>query len=143
MTGICMHTLAEENLSYGLSQAFRDTFEVSEQAEELYRKCGLVDVLQSARRKHGRWMVLVQQVQAQGVLGLVLRNDEDTRWCMITRDPKPNMFRYSVLDARGFIGHGEYHKPTEALIEAFRMGYQYLSYSTKPDEVIASPEWIG
>ena len=121
----------------------REQFQVSEEQAEMYRTFKCLDVLEKCESRYADWLVLCDYAEQHGVLGMVLRNRDDTQWCMITLDPKPGYARYSYLDRRGFIGHGEYLTPELALKEAFGMSFCWLDSPTKPDEVIMSPDWVG
>jgi hypothetical protein len=42
---------------------------------------------------------------------------------VITPSCSPGMFRYTCFDQTGFIGHGDYASPEDALVQAYQMGF--------------------
>lgn len=134
--------LLQQDRAHGPRSSLKGEFAPRAEVVAFLEAQGCTDILARMRERYERWETVCDLAGKTGALGTVLTDEHQGKWCLITPDPKPGMYRYSCLDRRGFTGHGEYSSPEAALVAAFGMGFEFLSDSSVVDRVIASDDWM-
>lgn len=123
-----------------INRALRKHFEVSDELRQLANRLG-VD-LSEAEARQAKWERLCLLVEGQGVVGLTLSSGSK-RWAVITPACCSGVFRYTSFDQAGFIGHGDYATPEDALVQAYQMGFTEWAPPNTLDLVAAGPAWVS
>lgn len=89
-----------------------------------------------------QWIRIYQYAKENGLMGLVLAQEDRFQWAIISRDldDENDVFRYTLFDRKGFFGHGVHSTPEGAVKTVFDMGYRRVETSINVDEIAAS--WI-
>lgn len=103
---------------------------------ELYEKTGNTDLVEDTRNSQALWHSLIDQTKETGLLGLILGNEADTQWAVVSQEPEaqgePSQYRFTVFDRIGFLSHSCYPHLEQTVAEAFNCGYAHVC----PDDTL-------
>lgn len=95
------------------------------------------DLLKGLLERYQQWVDIYEYVKENGMLGLILTQNDHFRWAIITNEPgnKNNVYRYTLFDRKGVFGHGVYDTPEGAIQAAFDMGYRHVAKDVCLDDI--------